>query len=144
MLPTLFLLNPRHMTTGKTTTEETTKQYPTVPNAEGWYYSTEEEENDGILTKVDDTDYATKKFVTKEGDVVKVRELTGGETMKAKQIAGIKAKKVADPTDGDRIQYAMVELAVTINDQKIFADQVPYMKSKVLTKILGIVTELNF
>lgn len=132
------------MTTGKTTTEETTKQYPTVPNAEGWFFETEAEEENGISTQIDDNDFSSKKFTTKKGQVVVVKEVTAEQIMKAKQIAGIKAKKIPDPTDGDRLQFAMIELTTTIDDKPVFANEAPKMSSKILGKILELVSELNF
>lgn len=56
--------------------EEVKKVYPTDPDADGWFYEKEDEEESEVLTKKYDNESRIKKVLTSKGWAV-VRELRG-------------------------------------------------------------------
>lgn len=90
------------------TDNEVVKNYPTTPDAEGWYTVDEGEEALEIETREDDDECVYKRVKLSKGRTAVVRELGGKEMKQAQTMVGKDPQKLVD---------AYVFLSTTITDK---------------------------
>ncbi|MDI3319991.1 hypothetical protein [Pinibacter soli] len=130
-------LNQDNTTQASTTTAtEPAVTYPTTPNAEGFFYESEEDSEIGILTKIYPNGNKIKKvLLPKCGRIAVVRELTGNDN---KEIAKFMGKDV------EKYQSASLTIATTIDGQRETFEFFNSLKLKDYNRLLAIHSDLNF
>jgi phosphoribosylamine-glycine ligase len=115
-------------------TEETIN-YPTKPDAEGWFVNDEDEAQEKIQTRVYDNNNTVKRVTLSNGKIATVRETIGKDM---KQITMLMNK------DQSKYQLAAITVATTIDGEKQTLEYFEAMKTKDLSKIMLMSAVLNF
>ena len=115
--------------------KEQATTFPTAPDADGFFYETEDEQEMGIETKIHKNDNKVKRAVLDGGKIAIVRELTGKDT---KDIARFMGK------DQEKYTMSGIAVATTINESKQTYEFFEAMKMKSYNKLLAMFYALNF
>jgi len=104
--------------------KEQATTFPTAPDADGFFYETEDEQEMGIETKIHKNDNKVKRAVLDGGKIAIVRELTG--------------------KDQEKYTMSGIAVATTINESKQTYEFFEAMKMKSYNKLLAMFYALNF
>lgn len=118
---------------------EDVKVYPTVADADGWFFESEGQEVLGIETRNEDDD-VFKKVQLSKGRVAILRELTGKETATASKMAG---------KNPDNMLNAYIAIGTTIFDKdgnavKFVMEDIAGWKAKDSNRLQVACQQLNF
>ncbi len=136
----------------ETATEETEVTYPTVPDAEGYFFPDEGLAALGIGKREDaETEDVTYRVQLSKGRTAIVRELTRKESNTASTIAGANAKgaNVKSNDLQDRVMCATIALSSTFFDKegkqlKYVMEDILQMKAKDSNRLNTACSLLNF
>ena len=121
----------------KTKIMETEINYPTLPDADGFYFENENEELLAITTKEYENGNLVKKVPLKKGRFAIVRELDQKEMKKVREIAG-------DGKDQQRFSASMIAMCTRIDDKDLIMEDVLEYKAKDFGRISMAAQALNF
>ena len=116
---------------------ENEKVYPTLPDADGFYFENENDEVMDILTKEYDNGNLIKKVPLRKNRFAIVRELDQKEMKKVREIAG-------DAKDQQRLTAAMIALCAKIDDKELIMEDILEYKAKDFGRLSLAAQELNF
>jgi hypothetical protein len=115
-------------------------QYPTKPDAYGWFFDSAGDQSLEIETRVDEDENVFKRVRLTKGRVATLRELTGKETKTAGMIGG---------KDQGKIMHAYIALCAEIVDAtgvkvNFVAEDLDGWKGKDLNRLQTAAGQLNF
>jgi hypothetical protein len=110
--------------------------YPTCPDADGFYYESEEDKTLGILTKIYENGSKVKQAVLPQcGKTAVVRELTAKETKDIQRYMG---------NDKDAFLMSAITVATTIDGEKQPFEFFDGLKMKDYNRVMSMYGDLNF
>ena len=118
--------------------ETNEKNYPTAPDANGFYFEDSMDEAREISTKRYDNGNLIKSVRLRQGKIAIVRELDRKELLKMYEIAG------DGGNDNTRVIAAMISLATKIDDKEIIMEDVLEYKAKDFARLSTAAQSLNF
>ena len=92
--------------------ENQTQNFPTAPNAEGFYYETPEDKEIGVQTKTYENGSIIKKVLLPISKSTAVARI-----LKAKELKGVRAL-LGKTFDDDKLQNSIITLSTTIDNEK--------------------------
>lgn len=124
------------MNSNQSTEEVKEQQFPTLPDAEGYYYENQTDLEMGITTKVYENGNKIKSTVLPAcGKTAVIRELLARDS---KDVARFMDK------DPEKYQMASITVATTLDGEKQPIEVIAVLKMKDYSRLLSMYQDLNF
>ena len=119
-----------------TETKETTVSFPTTPDAEGFYYENQADQEQGITTKVYENDSKVKRAMLPGcKKLALVRELRATDTKEIRRFMD---------SDKEKYELAAITVATTLDGEKQPFEVIGALKMKDYTRVSSMYSDLNF
>ncbi len=114
---------------------EKNNAYPTLPNAEGFYFESDSDEALEISTKEYENGNLVKKVQLRKGKFAIVRELDRKEMNKVREIAN---------GDNEKMAASLIATCAKIDDKELIMEDVLEFKAKDYNRLTVAAQSLNF